>query len=212
LYSTKKFPVLLLAGLAFGRLAIGQSQPAECTVASAGAIATTTATAAQGSADRTSRLMPATSVAAQIAQRRPVPVRSTSSCQCGRVQATSLTAKSASQQVPILTGLSGSFRFDHVLLRETEAFGGSEPGKVTVGVGRANGSADVITPFPLRNATAPWFFWYERPSPPQLAGAYDLVLYFEAAFPLGDGTLSNLKAGALTWEVCGFNGSPVTDH
>jgi len=124
------------------------------------------------------------------------------------VPATSLTAKSASQQVPILTGLSGSFRFDHVLLRETEAFAGGEPGKVTVGVGRANGNADVVTPFPLRNATAPWFFWYERPSPPQLAGAYDLALYFEAAFPLGDGTVSNLKAGAVTWEVCGFNGPP----
>jgi hypothetical protein len=124
------------------------------------------------------------------------------------VPASALTAKSDVQQVPILTGLPGSFRFDHVLLRESTTFRGGEPGKLTLGVGRANANADVIAPIPLRITENPASFWYERPTPPQLTGAYDLVLYFQAAFPLGDGTVTNLKAGAVTWEVCGFNGSP----
>ena len=41
--------------------------------------------------------------------------------------------------------------------------------------------------------------------PPQLTGAYDLVLNFKASAPLGDGTVSNFSSGAVTWEVCGYN-------
>src|SRR5260370_24868389 len=60
-----------------------------------------------------------TNIAAQIKQRRPVPVQPSTSCRCGTVGAGSLTAQSNSQEVPILTGLSGTFRFVPVMVQET---------------------------------------------------------------------------------------------
>jgi len=142
--------------------------------------------------------------AAQI-QRRPAPSRPAPSCQCGTVSAGSLTAKSNSQQVSILTGLPGTFRFDHVLLQETRRFVSESVASLTAGVGRANREADIVSPLPLMSDSAPSNFWYERPNPPQLTGAYDLVLTFKASAPLGDGAASNLGAGTVAWEVCGYN-------
>jgi hypothetical protein len=117
-----------------------------------------------------------------------------------------LTSQSNSQEVPILTGLVGSFRFDHVLVQETARFVSDKVAGVVVGVGRAGSGADVVSPFPLKSDSAPGNFWYERPTPPQLSGTYDLVLNFKASSPLGDGTASNLDSGAVAWEVCGYNG------
>ena len=106
----------------------------------------------------------------------------------------------------MLTGLAGNFRFDHVLVQETTQFSSASAGSLTVGVGRANQGSDVVSPFALESSSAPYSFWYERPTPPQLTGAYDLVLNFKASAPLGDGAVSNFSAGAVAWEVCGYNG------
>ena len=146
-------------------------------------------------------------MAAQIRPRRAVPLRATVTCRCGTVDAAALTAKSNSQEVPVLTGLAGSFRFNHVLVRESTQFASNPPGALSVAVGRPGKGDDVMSPFALRNPMAN-SFWYERPSPPQLSGAYDLVLFFQASFPLGDGTSSNLAGGTVTWEVCGFTAPP----
>ena len=108
----------------------------------------------------------------------------------------------------MLAALPGSFRFDHVLLRESTQFASNPPGTVTVAMGRAGTGNDVVWQFGLRNPTAD-SFWHERPGPPQLTGAYDLVLFFQASFPLGDGASSNLKSGTVTWEVCGFTAPPA---
>ena len=143
--------------------------------------------------------------AAQIQRPRPAPSRPAPSCQCGTVSAGALTAKSNSQQVSILTGLPGTFRFDHVLLQETRRFVSESVASLTAGVGRANREADIVSPLPLMSDSAPSNFWYERPNPPQLTGAYDLVLNFKASAPLGDGAASNLSAGTVAWEVCGYN-------
>jgi hypothetical protein len=116
-----------------------------------------------------------------------------------------LTAKSDSQEVPVLTALPGSFRFNHVLLRESTQFASTQSGTLRVAMGRPGNGADVVSPLTLRNPAVN-SSWYERPGPPQLTGAYDLVLFFQASFPLGDGTTSNLTAGTVTWEVCGFTG------
>jgi len=121
------------------------------------------------------------------------------------VSAASLTAKSNSQEVSILTGLPGSFRFDHVLLQEMRRFVSDTVASLTVGVGRPNLGADVVSPFPLKSDAAPSSFWYERPAPPQLTGAYDLVLNFKGSAPLGDNAASKFNAGAVAWEVCGYN-------
>jgi hypothetical protein len=105
----------------------------------------------------------------------------------------------------MLTGLAGSFRFDHVLLREIGRFLSDSVSSLDVGVGRANLGADVVPRYPLKSGSAPDNFWNWRPNPPQLSGAYDLVLSFKASGPLGDGIVSNFSSGALTWEVCGYN-------
>ncbi|MEO8369733.1 MAG: hypothetical protein ABI806_11065 [Candidatus Solibacter sp.] len=162
---------------------------------------TTSAKSTAGTADRQAP----TSLAAQIQTRRAAPPRSAFLCRCGTVDASALIAKSSSQEVPVATALPGSFRFNHVLVRESRQFDSSPRGTLSVAMGRANNGADVMSPFTLRNATLN-SFWYERPGPPQLAGAYDLVLFFQASFPLGDGATSNLKSGTVAWEVCGFNG------
>ena len=143
-------------------------------------------------------------VAGQIRERRP-PVRPGTSCRCGTVGAGSLTAKSTIQEVPIFSGLTGSFRFDHVLLRETRRFSSDSVGSLVVGVGRPNGKSDVLSPFSLKRDSAPDNFAYERPVPPQRAGAYDLVLHFKGSSTLGDGAASNFSNGTVSWEICGYN-------
>ena len=95
-------------------------------------------------------------------------------------------------------------------MQETARFSSDSVGSVVVGVGRAGSGADVISPFPLKSDSAPDNFWYERPTPPQLTGAYDLVLNFKASSPLGDGTASNFDSGTVAWEVCGYNGPPAS--
>jgi hypothetical protein len=145
----------------------------------------------------------AANLAAQIRQRPPA--QPAFSCRCGTVGANSLTAQSNSQEIPILTGLAGSFRFDHVLLQETARFSSNGAGSLVVSVGRAGFGSDVTSPFPLRSVSAPYNSWYERPGPPQLNGGYDLVLSFKASAPLGDGAVSSFSAGALSWEVCGYS-------
>jgi hypothetical protein len=144
-------------------------------------------------------------VAPQIHLRGAAPTQPSSVCRCGTVGANSLTAPANAQEIPILTGLAGTFRFDHVLVQETRRFSSDSVVSLLVGVGRANFGADVVSPFPLKSDSAPSNFWYERPTPPQLTGAYDLVLNFKASSPVGDGTASNFSAGRVTWEVCGSN-------
>jgi len=142
-------------------------------------------------------------VAAQI--RRPPGIRPVSSCRCGTVVAASLTARSNSQEVLMLPGLAGSFRFDHVLVQEIGRFSSDSVSSLHVGVGRAHLEDDVVPRFPLKSDSAPDNFWYQRPNPPQVTGAYDLVLSFKASGPLGDGAASYFSSGAVTWEVCGYN-------
>ncbi len=187
-------PLLLLPLLAIAVSA--QSQPIPC--GSPPAIAANLVSSGGTSA-----------FAAQIRRRPPGAIQPSFSCRCGMVGARSLTAQSNSQDVPILNGLAGSFRFDHVLLRETARFSSDSAASLVVGVGRPTLGPDVVSPFPLKSDSVPYSFWYERPTPPQLTGAYDLVLNFKASAPLGDGAVSNFSAGTVTWEVCGYNAPPT---
>jgi hypothetical protein len=101
-------------------------------------------------------------VAAQIQPRRAAPQRSTFTCRCGTVDAAALTAKANSQEVPVLTALPGSFRFNHVLLRESTQFSSTPSGTLSVAMGRPGNGTDVISPFTLRNPVLN-SFWYDRP-------------------------------------------------
>jgi len=185
-------------------VARGQSQAMDCE-----SINTPTAQAntkaAYGEADRRT----GSGVAPQIQPRRAVARATPPPCRCGTVDAATLTAKSTSQEVTVLTGLAGTFRFDHVLLRETTQFASSVAGALSVGVGRPAAGADVLSPLMLRNPAAPYSYLYDRPGPPQLTGAYDLALFFQSSFALGDGAKSNYSAGTVTWEICGFTSPPA---
>jgi hypothetical protein len=201
----------LLFVLLFTIVVFAQSQPVPC--GSPNAIAADSvpsartspaAAKADASAPKGAR-SDLTNIAAQIRSRRPAPTQSSSSCRCGAVGAGALTAPSISQEVPILTGLSGTFRFDHVMVQETGRFSSDSVADLAVGVGRANSGTDVVSPFALKSDTAPNNVLYARPHPPRLTGAYDLVLNFKSSSPLGDGTVSNFSSGSVTWEVCGYN-------
>jgi hypothetical protein len=74
----------------------------------------------------------------------------------------------------MLPGLAGSFRFDHVLVQEIRQFSSDSVSSLNVGVGRAHLEDDVVPRFPLKSDSAPDNFWYQRPNPPQVTGAYDL--------------------------------------
>jgi hypothetical protein len=201
----------LLFVLLFTIVVFAQSRPVPCGSSNAIAAdsvpsARTPPVAARADASAPKGARPdLTNIAAQIKSRRPVPTQPSSSCRCGTVGVSSLTAPSISQEVPILTGLSGTFRFDHVMVQETGRFSSDSIAGLVVGVGRANSGTDVASPFALMSNAAPNNVLYERPHPPQLSGAYDLVLNFKSSAPLGDGTVSNFSAGAVTWEVCGYN-------
>ena len=75
------------------------------------------------------------------------------------------------------------------------------------GVGRRRTRRrDIVSSFPLKSDSLRHNFWYERPAPPQLSwslrpGAEIL----RPPAPLGDGAASNLSAGTVAWEVCGYN-------
>ena len=155
--------------------------------------------------ESTQARIPDGNVAAQIRQRRPAPLPSTGSCRCGTVGAGSLTAKSNVQEVPILNGLAGSFRFDHVLVRELKQWTSDSVGSLAVGMGRPNAGGDVLAPFSLKSDGAPDNSSYGRPVPPQRSGSYDLVLQFKGSSTLGDGAVSNFATGTVAWEICGHN-------
>ena len=142
----------------------------------------------------------ARSILAQI--RRPSPQR-TVSCWCGSVGAAALTATDSTQQVTILPGMSGSFRFDHLLVQEATRFADG-PATLAVSVGRPAAPAELIPPFSLKSYAAPQNFWFERPAPPTLIGTYDLILEFTASSALGTGKESNFTSGTVNWEVCGY--------
>ena len=142
-------------------IAGAQTQPVEC-ASQTNAPDAVSSKSAGGTADR--QAVPG--VAAQIQPRRAAPQRSTFTCRCGTVDAAALTAKANSQEVPVLTALPGSFRFNHVLLRESTQFSSTPSGTLSVAMGRPGNGTDVISPFTLRNPVLN-SFWYDRPGPPQ---------------------------------------------
>jgi hypothetical protein len=185
-------------------MARSQSQAVECESINAPTAQANTKTGS-GQADRRT----GSGVAPQIQPRRTPAKAPPAPCRCGTVDAAALTAKSTSQEVPVLTGLAGTFRFDHVLLRETTQFASPTAGTLSVAIGRPAAGADVLSPLTLRNPAAPHSYLYDRPGPPQLTGAYDLALFFQSSFALGDGARSNYNTGTVTWEICGFNSPPA---
>ena len=144
-------------------------------------------------------------VLAQIRPRRPFPIQLTVSCVCGSVDASALTATSTSQEIPIVTGIAGTFRFEHVLVQEVNQFAAAGVTSLNVSAGRPGNRGELIAPFALMSPASPQNFWFDRPAPPQITGTYNLVLNFTGSTTLGSGGTSNFKTGTVNWEVCGYD-------
>jgi hypothetical protein len=114
-----------------------------------------------------------------------------------------LTSSTLSQEVTVLTGLSGKFRFDHVLVQEAKHFSSDLVNRLAVSIGMPGSVADLISSFVLKSDLAPENFAFVLPNPPVLNGTYDLVLKFVGSAPLAIGGSSNFSGGSLYWEVCG---------
>ena len=138
----------------------------------------------------------------QIQYRRPTGVPAVS-CWCGTVGANALTSEGSSQEVPIITGLAGNFRFDHILIQETKQFSSDVVSSLAVAAGRPNVGEDLVPEFALKSQQAPQNYAYEVPEPPVLTGTYNLVLKFVGTSPLAIAGSSNFSSGAVNWEVCG---------
>jgi hypothetical protein len=141
---------------------------------------------------------------AQIQPRRPATPPAIA-CVCGTVDASMLTGSSANQEVSILKGISGAFRFEHVLIQETKQFVSAGVASLNVAVGRPGLRGELIPAFALMSPAAPENFWFERPGPLQVTGTYDLAASFSGPSPLGNGTASKFASGSMNWEICGYN-------
>ncbi len=140
------------------------------------------------------------------ANRRP-PLHPSKSCWCGTVDASSLTAAALSQEVLILTGLTGNFRFEYVLIQEARQFLSDSVSSLAVAASRPNTDGEIVPSFVLKSDAAPENFAWARPQPPVLNGTYDLVLNFVGSSPLGIGGVPNFTSGSVNWEVCGYPAS-----
>jgi hypothetical protein len=125
------------------------------------------------------------------------------SCWCGSVGAASLTSTELSQQVPMITGLSGNFRLDHVLIQETGRFTSAVVNRLETSV-RTRTGLEIISGFILGAEVTPQNFAYVIPVPVALTGTYDLVLNFTGSTALAIDGSSNFNSGSLSWEVCGY--------
>src|SRR5438874_12045766 len=147
--------------------------------------ASTPAREKPGSPPRISSPVDAKTAAAEQEQTRVTPVQIQRlpgtgfqivlSCSCGTVSFNALSAAANTQEVPILTGIGGNYRFEHVLIQEAEQFSSARVKGLTGSAGRPNIGADLITAFALKGDPSQQNFWYDRPGPLLLSGTYDLV-------------------------------------
>lgn len=111
-----------------------------------------------------------------------------------------------SQEITVLTGLPGSYRYTNVVISETTQFSGGSGTGLTVSMGRPGNDLELTggTTIPLMLSGGDINYQSYVPPPPQLTSTYSLVLSF-----VGDGThlLNTYTAGSVTWEVCHYVGA-----
>ena len=117
---------------------------------------------------------------------------------------TAAAAAAPSQEITIITGLTGDMRYTRTLLAESTQFASSTVTAAKVSLGRSGSSTDdellPQTSFMVSGGNA-WFA-EDRPQTPILgtANTYSIVL----AIRTTGGNVSNLTAGAVYYEVCGY--------
>lgn len=120
----------------------------------------------------------------------------------GTVVSGVLAPTSTNQEGTILPRISGSCRFQHVLIQEAVQFVSASVANLGVAAGRPGVAGEVIPLFALKPAAAPQSFWFDRPAHPQSTGTYDLDTSLTGPSPLGSVGGSSFSAGSLSWEIC----------
>jgi hypothetical protein len=117
---------------------------------------------------------------------------------------TAPAAASPSQEVPIITGLTGNVRYDHVLLAESTIFTSGTVTNLKASIGRSGSSTndELLPQMSLMQSSGNAWFSSDRPQPPVLGnGTYNLVLAFRTPNAL---LVNALTSGAIYYEVCGY--------
>ena len=128
-------------------------------------------------------------------------------CSTGTIAYSALISAAQTQEVSILTGMTGKFRPVSVILQEATKFASSSITAASASMGRTSVDTDFIPYLSIMSAAAPQNFYADRPGPPILGtGTYTLVVQVtsDGVHNLGTGAASNFSAGALNWEVCGY--------
>ncbi len=133
-------------------------------------------------------------------------------CKSGTITVgTDLTAAGPTQEITILQQMPGNWRWEQITICPTTRFLGQP--SVTASIGRpgVNNTEMTGAAVPMLDSSNNDNCWTARPSPPQLIGAYDVVVNFHAYSVDStntqiDGDLSKLSSGVASWEACGYPG------
>ncbi len=127
-------------------------------------------------------------------------------CTGGLVPLSAITPGTQSVEYPLFQ-VDGSVRWEHVLVAEQDKFLPDIDLAVAMGRPGPDTNSELTGAYvELGKASALSEPWISRPNPPQLSGAYAVVLNFRVA----DGhLLQELTAGSLYWEACGFRVGPL---
>jgi hypothetical protein len=113
-------------------------------------------------------------------------------------------AAATSQEIPIITGLNGNFRFGHVLVSEATQIASGTVTATKVSVGRPGSTTDdeLLPQTIMMQSSGNAWFAFDRPQPPLLGASntYSVVL----AIRTTGGNVSALTGGAVNYEVCGY--------
>ena len=122
-------------------------------------------------------------------------------CKNATTSYTALTTVGLTQSITLATGISGTFRWDHITLQEYTQAAASGLTSLVGCIGTNTSTCDLVPAFSLAQATAPQNFWIENPTPPILgSGTYTVYLNFTSV----GANLNTLSAGSFNTELCGY--------
>ncbi len=126
-------------------------------------------------------------------------------CTGGQVPFTAINAGTISVEYPIFT-VDASVRWDQITIAETEKFLPAVGLSVSMGRPGTNHIEMTGAGVPLGESSNNATPWTARPNPPQLTGAYAVVLNFQTT---DNHLLQELTAGSVYWEACGYRVGPM---
>ncbi len=121
-------------------------------------------------------------------------------CDTGTIAESALTNATTSQEITIMTGVTGATLFAKTQLVETTQFSGGASTALTVSMGRTGANNTEMSGglIPLMQASGSWNTFI--PPEPQITSTYSIVLNFVST----GANVSTFTAGSLDWKVCHY--------